>query len=109
MPKANNSSGSVTKHNHVNADDLILKSTPCSAIERMLESSSETTVTGFYCREEKTIGAAKAQIAAARKLTCVVWAILTPCQPYIEESEESVARKMASMNRSSKKSVAFSE
>ena len=109
MPRAGNSGDRVNRHNHVKSGDLMLKSLLCTAVQGMLKSSNETAVARFYRKKEKTIGVAKAQVAAARKLACVVWAILTNRLSYIEKNEELTERKMASMNRSSKKTVAFSE
>ena len=109
VPKADNSGDRVTKHNHVKSGDLILKLLLCTAVQGMLKSTNETAVTRFYHKKEKTIGAAKAQVAAARKLACVVWAVLTRQQPYAEENEELTALKTVKMNRSSKKAVTFSE
>ena len=107
VPKADNPGDRVTKHNHVKKGDMILKSLLCTAVQGMLKSTNENAVTRFYHKKEKTIGAAKAQVAAARKLACVVWAVLTRQQPYVEESEELTARKTVAMNRSSKKAAAF--
>ena len=99
----------MTKHNHVKNGDTILKSLLCTAVQGMLKCTTETALAKFYRKKEKTIGAAKAQVAAARKHACVVWAVLTTRQPYVEENEELTARKTAAMSRSSRKAVAFSE
>ncbi len=109
VPRADNSGDKVSKHNHVKTGDMILKSLLCIAVQGMLKSTVETAVTRFYRKKEKAIGAAKAQVAAARKLACVVWAVLTYGKPYAEEDEELTVRKTIAMNRSSKKAVAFSE
>ena len=68
------------------------------AVQGMLKLTDETAVTRFYRKKEKEIGAAKAQVAAARKLACVVWAVLTYGKPYAEEDEELTVRKTTAMN-----------
>ena len=109
VPGTDNSGDKASKHNHVKTGDMILKSLLCIAVQGMLRSTNETAITRFYRKKEKAIGAAKAQVAAARKIACVVWAVLTCGKPYVEEDEELIARKTIAMNRSSKKAVAFLE
>ena len=70
---------------------------------------NKTAVVMFHRKKEKTVDASKAKVAAARRLTCVVCAIFTTRRSYLEENEELTVRKIASMNRSWKKSVSFSE
>ena len=109
VPRADNSGDRISKHNHVKSGDLVLKSLLCVAIQGMLKSANETAVARFYHKKENKIGAAKAQIAAARKLACVVWAVLTYGKPYVEEDEGLTARKTIGMNRDAKRALAFSE
>ncbi len=74
----------------------------------MLKSSNETVVTLFYHKKEKTTGATKAQVGAARKLVCIVWTVLTCNKPYAEESDDLTARKTIEMSRDPEKAAAFS-
>jgi hypothetical protein len=39
------------------------------------------------------MGAQKAEVAAARKMACIVWKVLTTQQPYREEDKRLTARK----------------
>ncbi len=48
-------------------------------------------------------------VAAARKLTCVVWAVLTTRQPNVEENKEFTKCKTVPIARGSRKAAAFSE
>ena len=109
VPRADNSGDKVSKHNHVKTGDMMLKSLFCTAVQGMLKSSTETAIKTFYHKKEKTIGAAKAQVAATRKLACTVWAVLTRRQPYVEQNDELTARKTVIMRRAARKATAFSE
>lgn len=59
----------------------------------------DTTVKRFFQKKAKQIGAAKAQVAAARKLSAVVWWILTNRQPYREQDEGLSERKEQNLDR----------
>jgi hypothetical protein len=60
----------------------------------------ETAVKRFYQKKAKQIGQAKAQVAAARKLSAVVWWILTNRSPYPEQDEGLSARKADNLDPS---------
>ena len=109
VPRADNSGDRVSRHNHVKNGDIILKSLLCTAVQGMLKSAKETAIARFYWKKEKSIGAAKAQVAAARKLACVVWAMLTSGKPYVEEDRDLTARKKMTMDKHAMKAAAFSE
>ncbi|MBX8639693.1 MAG: transposase [Thermoplasmata archaeon] len=72
VPRIDNSGDRVSRRNHVRNGDIILKSLLCTAVQGMLKSAKETAAARSYWRKEKSIGAAKAQVAAAGKLACVV-------------------------------------
>jgi len=59
----------------------------------------ERAVQRFYQKKAKQIGQAKAQVAAARKLSAVVWWILTNRLPYQEQDEGLSARKGETLDR----------
>ena len=109
MPRADNSDGRVSRHNHVKNGDIVLKSLLCTAAQGILESAKETTIAGFYWRKEKSIGDARAQVAATGKLACVVRAMLTSGKPYVEEDKNLTARKTVTMDKHAMKDAAFSE
>ena len=75
----------------------------------MLESAKERAIARSYRRKEKSIGAVKTQVAAARKLACVVRAMLTSGKPYVEEDKDLTARKTVTTDKHAGKAAAFSE
>ena len=109
MPRVDNSGDRVSRRNHVRNGDIILKSLLCTAVQEMLKSAKETAIARSYWRKEKSIGAARAQVAAARKLACVVRAMLTSGKPYVEEDKDLTARKTVTMDKHAMKAAAFSE
>jgi triosephosphate isomerase len=78
---------------------MVLKHFLCSAVMGMLLARQETAVKRFYQKKLKQIGQAKAQVAAARKLSAVVCWVLTHRETYREQDEELTERKMARLDR----------
>jgi transposase len=99
VPRADNSGGVVSSHRHVKPGDMVLKHFLCSAVMGMLLARQETAVKRFYQKKLKQIGQSKAQVAAARKLSAVVWWVLTHREAYREQDEELTERKMARLDR----------
>jgi transposase len=99
VPRADNSGGVVSSHRHVKPGDMVLKRFLCGAVMGMLLARQETAVKRFYQKKAKQIGQPKAQVAAARKLSAVVWWVLTHREAYREEDEELTERKAARLDR----------
>lgn len=99
VPRADNSGAHVSSHSHVKPGDMVLKRFLCGAVMGMLLARQETSVKRFYQRKAKQIGGAKAQVAAARKLSAVVWWILTHHAPYREQDEALTERKESKLDR----------
>jgi transposase len=99
VPKADNSGNFVSNPRHVKPGDMVLKAFLCSAVMGMMLARQETAIKRFYQKKAKQIGQPKAQVAAARKLSAVVWWILTNRQPYREQDEALTERKEALLDR----------
>ena len=99
VPRADNSGETVSSHRGVKSGDRVLKRFLCGAVMGMLMASQETAVKRFYRKKVKVIGTGKAQVAAARKLSAVVWWILTHRVPYVEQDEALSERKEARLER----------
>jgi hypothetical protein len=99
VPRADNSGDQVSSHRHVKPGDMVLKRFLCGAVMGMLHARQETAVKRFYQKKSKQIGGAKAQVAAARKLSAVVWWILTNRHPYREQDEDLTERKESKLDR----------
>jgi transposase len=99
VPRADNSGGKVSWHRRVKPGDMVLKRFLCNAVMGMQLARQETAVKRFYQKKTKQLGQAKAQVAAARKLSAVVWWILTNRQPYQEQDERLSARKGENLDR----------
>jgi transposase len=99
VPRADNSGAVVSSHRHVKPGDMVLKRFLCTAVMGMLLARQETAVKRFYQKKAKQIGQAKAQVAAARKLSAVVWWILTNQHPYLEQDEGLTERKAVRLSR----------
>ena len=93
VPRADNSGERVSQHRSVKKGDMVLKRFLCIAVQGMLRASRDTSIKRFYERKAKAIGTPKAQIAAARKLACAIWWMLTHNEPFKDEDEALTARK----------------
>jgi len=77
----------------------VLKRFLCTEVMGRQLAAQETAVKRFYRKKLKTIGPGKAQVAAVRKLSAVVWWNLTHRQPYREQDEELTCRKGSRLER----------
>ena len=93
VPRADNSGAQVSQHRSVKQGDMVLKRFLCIAVQGMLRANRETSIQRFYEKKAKSIGAPKAQIAAARKLACAIWWMLTHDESFKDEDEALTARK----------------
>jgi hypothetical protein len=71
-----------------------------------VKARATTAVKRFYLKQVARGKAPQdAEVAAARKLACVVWKILTSKQPYLEENEYLTARKVTRTKSLAKRSL----
>jgi len=54
-----------------------------------VSAEKNSTVKRFYLKHSKRMGTQKAEVAAARKMACIVWKVLT----YKEEDKRPTAKK----------------
>ncbi len=96
VPGADNTGERTSEHEHVKRGDAILKYALTCGVSGAVKSGTSTAVKRFFLKQVARGKAGQdAEVAAARKLACMVWKILTSKQPYIEENEYLTARKMA--------------
>ncbi|MDG6969990.1 MAG: IS110 family transposase [Nitrososphaerota archaeon] len=107
VPRADNSGAKVSQHRSVKRGDIVLKRVLCIAGPGMLRSKPETTLKRFYTKKAKTIGAAKAQVAAARKLACAIWYMLGHDEPYRDADSELSNRRVTRMERAATSAAAL--
>lgn len=93
VPGASNSGEYISTHNHVKHGDMILKYALTCAVRGAVSAGKSTAVKRFYLKHCKRTGTQKAEVAAARKMACIVWKVLTTHQPYREEDEQLTAKK----------------
>jgi transposase len=93
VPGASNSGEYISTHNHVKHGDMVLKYALTCAVRGAVSARKNTAVKRFYLKHCKRMGNQKAEVAAARKMACVVWKVLTTHQPYREEDERLTAKK----------------
>ena len=72
---------------------MVLKRFLCIGVQGMLRSSQKTKISAFYHKMAKSIGAEKAQVAAARKLARAIWPMLKNGTPYQDQDEELTERE----------------
>lgn len=97
VPKADNSGEMQSKHRRVKRGNRVLKYFLCCAVYGALRAKKPNAVASFYRKKSKQIGSGKAQVAAARKLSGIVWKILITGEPYSEEDPALSGRKIAKM------------
>lgn len=93
VPQASNSGEYVSSHNRVKHGDMVLKYALTCAVAGAVRAGRKSAVKCFYLKHCKRMGGQKAEVAAARKMTCVVWKVLSIHQPYREMDERLTARK----------------
>ncbi|MGI0130507.1 MAG: IS110 family transposase [Thermoplasmata archaeon] len=97
VPRADNSGETVSSHRHVKPGDFVLKRFLCIAVQGMLRANQETAIRRFYEKKAKAIGAQKAQVAAARKLACAIWWMLSHNEAFKDQDEALTERKAKRM------------
>jgi len=93
VPGASNSGDHTSTHNRVKHGDMVLKYALTCALRGAVAARKNSAVKRFYLKRRKRLGAQKAEVAAARKMACVVWKVLSTRQPYREEDKQLTARK----------------
>lgn len=94
VPKAANSGEYVSEHAHVKHGDDVLKYALTCAVRSAVRANALSTVKKFYNKQiERGMDPKKAEVAAARKLACIVWKILTSKQRYADEDEYLTKKK----------------
>jgi transposase len=93
VPGASNSGDYTSTHNHVKRGDMVLKYALTCAVRGAVSARKNSAVKRFYLKHCKRMGAQKAEVAAARKMACIVWKLLTTRQSYMEMDERLTARK----------------
>ncbi len=86
---------------------MVLKRFLCIAVPGMLWSKPETTLKRFYTKKAKTIGSAKAQVAAARKLAGTIWYMLSHNEPHRDADPELSDRTVTRMERTATSAAAL--
>ena len=94
VPGADNSGERESHHGHVKHGDAILKYALTCAARGAVRAKTDSTVKRIYLRQvRRGKSAQEAEVAAARKLACIIWKILTSKQRYVEEDKYLTARK----------------
>jgi hypothetical protein len=102
VPSADDSGEHVSDHMHVKQGDHILKYALTCAVSGAVKSKTNSAVKRFYLKlvNKRRMDPQKAEVAAARKLACVVWKILTSKQRYVDENKKYLtARKMKDVSK----------
>lgn len=99
VPKADNSGTRVAEHQPLKKGNAVLKAFLCTTVMAMLKATQETAVTRFYREKAKTRPPMLAQVAAARKLSCEIWKILTYQVPYRDEDAGLTGKKERRMQK----------
>ena len=100
VPKADNSGEHVSEHGRVKHGDDVLKYALTCGVNAAVKAKTYSAVKRFYLKQiAKGKSPQDAEVAAARKLACIVWRMLTSKQPYIEEDVYLTARKMSRLTQ----------
>jgi hypothetical protein len=99
VPKANNSGEYISEHNHVKQGDIVLKYALTCAVRGAILANKNSSIKLFYRKiSKKGVSPQKVLIAAARKMACIVWKLLSSKQPYTEQDDHMTKRKMKIMS-----------
>ena len=106
VPKADNTGEHVSEHNRVKHGDDVLKYALTCGVNAAVNANTHSAVKRFYLRHlAKGKSPQDAEVAAARKLACIVWKILTSKQRYVEEDRYLTARKMRRVSQIARRSL----
>ena len=100
VPKADNSGERVSAHNRVKHGDDVLKYALTCGVHGAVRANAGSAVKRFYLKQiAKGKSPQDAEVAAARKLACIIWKILTSKQRYVEEDRYLTAKKMRRLSQ----------
>jgi transposase len=106
VPKADNSGERVSEHNRVKHGDDVLKYALTCGVMGAARAHTSSAVKRFYLKQiAKGKSPQDAHVAAARKLACIVWKILTSKQRYVEEDRYLTSRKMSRLSQIAARSL----
>lgn len=104
VPKADNTGEHVSEHNRVKHGDDVLKYALTCGVNAAVHANADSAVKRFYLKHlAKGKSPQDAEVAAARKLACIVWKILTSKQRYVEEDRYLTARKMRRLSQTARR------
>lgn len=105
-PQTDNSGERVSEHRRVRRGNPVLKRLLCTAVRGAVRARKKNAVARFYAKKVKHMPGSKAEVAAARKLSAIVYTILTTGQPYVEQDPKLVERKTEKLEQKAKAPVA---
>ena len=94
VPRADNRGAKVSQHRSVKRSDAGLNGFLRIVVQGMLWSKQDTTIKRFYTKKAKSIGAAKALVATARKLAGAIWHMPSHNEVYRDADTELTKRKV---------------
>ncbi len=98
VPEADDTGEHVSQHRHVKHGDDVLKYALTCAVRGAVKAKANTAVKRFYLKMvAKGRAPQEAEVAAARKLSWIVWRMLTSRQRYVEEDRYLTQRKVRAM------------
>jgi transposase len=104
VPKADNTGERVSEHDRVKHGDDVLKYALTCGVNAAVNTNKFSAVKSFYLKQTaKGKSPQDAEVAAARKLACIVWRILTSKQRYVEEDKYLTARKMRRLSQTARR------
>jgi transposase len=99
VPKTDKTGEYERKHAPVKQGDDVLKYALTCAVRGAVRAEADTAVKRLYLKQIRRGKAPQdATVIAARKLTCIVWKMLTSRQRYVEEDESLTVRKRRQMS-----------
>lgn len=94
VPRSDNTGEYVSEHASVKHGDDVLKYALTCAVRGAVKAGASTAVKRFYLKQVRKGKAPQdAEVAAARKLACIIWRVLTSRRSYVEEDRYLTARK----------------
>ncbi len=94
VPGASNSGEYESRHNRVKRGDMVLKYALTCAVRGATSANKLTSIKLHYVEVKQRTGIAqKAEVAAGRKLACIVWGVLKNRRPYVEEDRRLTIKK----------------
>ena len=94
VPSASNSGEHVSRHGRVKRGDMVLKYALTCAVRGSVHTKGSSSVKAFYLKLlKKGAPMQRAEVAAARKMACIVWGVLSAKEPYVEEVKALTEKK----------------